>query len=36
MQPYFNPTKRKMEDDLIFLKMQNELHFFENGKQPQV
>ena len=26
MQPYFNPTRRNMEDDL---------NIFENGTQPQ-
>jgi hypothetical protein len=44
MQPYFNPTKRNMEDDLnifengrrppIFVKEDN-LNFFFKGRRPE-
>ena len=29
MKPYFNPTRRKMEDDLNILKMEDDLKFFK-------
>ena len=35
MQHCFNPTRWHMEDDLNFLKMEDVLIFFENGRQPQ-
>ena len=44
MQPYSNPTRRNMEDDLNifengrrppFLKKEDDLNFFENGRRPQ-
>ena len=34
MQPYFNQTKRNMEDNINFMKMEEDLNF-ENGRQPQ-
>ena len=30
MQPYSNPTRRNMEDDLNILKMEDDLNLFEN------
>ena len=45
MQPYINPTSRnmkevlnifEMEDDLIFLKMENNINFFLNGIGPHI
>ena len=45
MQPYFNPTRSNMEDNLncfenkdnlIFLKMEDDLNIFVNGRQPQL
>ena len=44
MQPYFNPTRRNMEDDLKFFQMEGNLNFiqmedyincFENGRRHQ-
>ena len=44
MQPYSNPTRRNMEDDLNILEMEDDLNFlkkeddrnfFENGRGPQ-
>ena len=44
MQPYSNPTRRNMEDDLNifengrrppFLKKEDDLNFFENGRRPK-
>ena len=35
MHPYFNPTRRNMEDDLNFFEMEDDLNFFEKGRLPQ-
>jgi hypothetical protein len=34
MQPYSNPIRRNMEDDLNILKMEDDLTFFLNGRRP--
>ena len=35
MQPYINPTRMNMEDDLDIFKMEDDLIFFEDVRRPQ-
>ena len=35
MQPYINPTRRNMEDDLNIFENGRRPQFFENGRRPQ-
>ena len=35
MQPYYNQTRRKTEDDLIILKVEDDLNFLVNGRRPK-
>ena len=35
MQPYFNPNRSNMEDDLNIFEKGRRPKFFENGRRPQ-
>ena len=35
MQPYVNPTRRNMDDNLNKFAMEDDLNFFEKGRRPQ-
>ena len=34
MQLYLNPTRINMEQELVFVLMEDNLNFFEKGRQP--
>ena len=36
MQPYFDPTKRNMEDNLNIFENRRRPQFFLNGRQPHL